>query len=122
MFVNKHCKSIKIDATFIKDGKPPISKLNSCNYIYQFKCPCLKSYIGRTKRVLRIRAQENTFSRAKKTYYHLHRCPIYIKKLQEYEKINLPPKAGAHLTTKIRDNFFMGYFKGVLVAGIEFFR
>ena len=75
-------KSIKIGATFIKDGKPPISKLNSCNCIYQFKCPCLKSYVGRTKRVLRIRAEEHrTFSRAKKTYYHPHRCHIYIKKL-----------------------------------------
>ena len=35
-------KSIKIGVTFIRDGKPAISKLNSCNCIYQFKCPCLK--------------------------------------------------------------------------------
>ena len=68
--------------------------------------------VGRTKRVLRIRAEEHrTFSRAKKTYYYIHRCPVYVKKLLEHEKIHRPPKSSAHFKTKVRDNFFMDHFK-----------
>ena len=70
-------KSIKIGSLYIKDSKPVIPKLDTCNLIYQFKCTCNKSYVGRTKRVIRIRGEEHrTFSRAKKTYYHMHRCPV----------------------------------------------
>jgi hypothetical protein len=80
-------KSIKIGSLYIKDSKPVIPKLDTCNLIYQFKCTCNKSYVGRTKRVIRIRGEEHrTFSRAKKTNYHMHRCPIYVKKLREYMK------------------------------------
>jgi hypothetical protein len=58
-------KSMKIGSLFIKDSKPEISKLDTCNRIYQFKCTCHKSYVGRTKRVIRIRAEEHrTFSSA----------------------------------------------------------
>ena len=105
-------KSIKMKSLYIKNSKPFICKLDTCNVIYQFQCTCNKSYVGRTKRVLRIRAEEHrTFSRAKKTYYHIHRCPVYVKKLLEYEKIHIPPKSGAHFKTKVRDKFFMDHFK-----------
>ena len=105
-------KSIKMGTTFIKHLKRSISKLNFCNCVYQFICPCAKSYKGRTKRVLRIRAQEHlTFSRAKKTYYYLHRCPTYVWKLLEYEENHLTSKSGAAFQTKLRDEFFMGYLK-----------
>ena len=105
-------KSIKIGSLYIKHSKPEIPKLDNCNLIYHFKCPCSKSYVGRTKRVLRIRAEEHrTFSRAKKTYYHIHKCPIYVKKLIEYEKVHLPPRSGSHFRTKVRDHFFMDHFK-----------
>ena len=84
-------KSIKIKSLYTKNSKPFICKLDTCNVIYQFRCNCNKSYVGRTIRVLRIRAAEHrTFSRDKNTNYHIHRCPVYIKKLLEYEKIHKP--------------------------------
>ena len=103
-------KSIKIGTTFIKHLKRPISKLNSCNCVYQFICPCSKSYVGRTKRVLQIRAQEHrTFSRAKKTYNHLQRCPsgaappmlknyLNMKKIisSQSQELTLKPKSGTN--------------------------
>ena len=33
-------KSIKIKSLYIKDSKPPFCKLETCNVIYQLRCPC----------------------------------------------------------------------------------
>ena len=105
-------KSIKIKSLYIKDSKPPFCKLETCNVIYQFRCPCNKSYVRRTKRVLRIWAEEHrTFSRSKNNYYHIHRCPVYLKKLLAYEKTHIPPKSGYNFKLKVRDQFFMDHFK-----------
>ena len=74
-------KSLKFRNIFVKYSKPPYSKLETCFLCYKFKCTCNSCYVGRTKRVLRARAENHrTFSYAKKTYYHINRCPVYVKK------------------------------------------
>jgi hypothetical protein len=58
-------------------------------------------YLILTKRVLQARIKEHrTFSKAKKTYYHIHRCPVYVKKLLKFEKKYFTPKSTHHLQEK----------------------
>ena len=41
-------KSLKFRNIFIKDGKPPYSKLKCCFLCSKFKCTCNSFYVGRT--------------------------------------------------------------------------
>ena len=34
------------------------------------------------------------------TYHHIYRCPVYVKKLLEFEKIHFTPKSTHHLQEK----------------------
>ena len=105
-------KSLKFRNIFIKDGKPPYSKLKCCFLCYKFKCTCNSCYVGRTKKVLRVRAEQHrTFSYAKKTYYHINRCPVYVKKLREFEEIHFTKKSTITYKKKMRDKFFMEHFE-----------
>jgi hypothetical protein len=106
-------KFIRIENIYKKDGKAEASKLDSCYLIYKFLCTCSKCYVGRTECTLfKKRANEHKqFSRAKKLYYHIHRCPVYVKKLLEYEKLHIPPKSTQTFIKKVRDKFYMSHFK-----------
>ena len=42
-------KSICIENIYKKDGRPEVSKLDSCYLIYKFLCTCSKCYVGRTQ-------------------------------------------------------------------------
>jgi hypothetical protein len=85
-------KSMRIKQIFSKDGKPVTTKENSCFLCYKFKCTCTSSYVGRTKKRLHVRmGQHRTFSYAKKTYYHLNRCPVYVKNFENLKKFTLLP-------------------------------
>ena len=105
-------KTLTTEQIYKKDSKAEYSKLDSCNLIYKFLCTCSKCYVGRTKCTLKIRAnQHKQFSRAKKTYYHIHRCPVYVKKLLAYEKEHIPPKSTQTFIKGVRDKFYMSHFK-----------
>jgi hypothetical protein len=66
----------------------------------------------RTKGTLKIRAdQHKQFSRAMKIYYHMHRCPVYVKKLLAYEKVHIPSKSTQTFIKGVRDKFFMSHYK-----------
>ena len=66
----------------------------------------------RTICTLKTRAnQHKQFSRAKKLYYHIHRCPVYVKKLREYERIHIPPKSTSTFVRGVTDKFYMSHFK-----------
>ena len=99
-----------IEQIFVKHTKPVYSKLDSSYLIYKFLCTCSKCYGGRTKCTLRKRANEHKqFSRAKKIYYHIHRCPVFVKKLLEYKKIHIPPKSTQTFIKKVRDDFYIPF-------------
>ena len=95
---------MKVKHIFIKDSKPACSKLKSCFLCYKFTCTCSSSYVGRTKKQLQVRAEQHrTFSYAKKTYYHINRCPVYVKKLREFEDLHCTPKSTITFKKKLRD-------------------
>lgn len=112
LYVRFAYKTLTTEQIYKKDSKAEYSKLDSCNLIYKFLCTCSKCYVGRTKCTLKIRAnQHKQFSRAKKTYYHIHRCPVYVKKLLAYEKEHIPPKSTQTFIKGVRDKFYMSHFK-----------
>ena len=41
----------------------------------------------------------------------IHRCPVYFKKLREYEIIHIPPKSTLTFIRGVRDKFYMSHFK-----------
>ena len=49
--------------------------------------------------------QHRTFSYAEKTYYHINQCPVYVKKLREFEEIHFTAKATITYKKKMRDKF-----------------
>ena len=103
---------MRIKQIFSKDGKPVTSKENSCFLCYKFKCTCNSSYVGKTKKRLHVRMEQHrTFSYAKKTYYHINRCPVYVKKLREFEDFHCTPKSTITFKKKLRDKFFMDHFE-----------
>ena len=92
-----------------------------CFLCYKFKCTCNSCYVGRTKKVLRVRAEQHrTFSYAKKTYYHINRCPVYVKKLREFEEIHFTKKSTITYKKKMRDKFFMEHFE-IVQKNFRFF-
>ena len=55
--------------------------------------------------------QHRTFSYAEKTYYHINQCPVYVKKLREFEEIHFTAKSTITYEKKMRDKFFMDHFE-----------
>ena len=52
-------KNVKISRLFIPKTKPIVPKLLITGSVYNYKCFCLKKYIGESKRPLIIRIQEH---------------------------------------------------------------
>ena len=111
-------KSIKITTLFVKKSKPQLSKLDTCNLIYHFLCPCKQSYVGRTKRVLRIRAQEHrTLSRAKKLTIIFIGALYMLKNSTNMKKFISHQKLDLIAAQKLETNFLwtiLKYYKKTL--------
>ena len=111
-------KSIKITTRFVKNSKPQLSKLDTCNLIYHFLCPCKQSYVGRTKRVLRIRVQEHrNFSRATKLTIIFIGAHIYVKNSTNMKKFIFHQKLDLIAAQKLETNFLwtiLKYYKNTL--------
>jgi hypothetical protein len=44
-------------------------------------------------------------------YSYIHRCPVYVKKLREYERIHIPRKSTQTFIRGVRNKFYMSHFK-----------
>ena len=65
-----------------------------------------------TARTIKARATEHRNpSSAKGIYYHIHSCPDYITRLNQFEQDNLKPTDGKRAKKKLKDQFFMQHFR-----------
>ena len=65
-----------------------------------------------TARTIKARATEhrNPYS-TKGINYHIHSCPDYITRLNQFEQDNLKPTDGKRAKKKLKDQFFMQHFR-----------
>ena len=106
-------EGIKLSNLFSADAKPKQNdEIQTTNCVYHFKCRCLSHYVGMTARTIKARATEHRNpSSAKGIYYHIHSCPDYLTRLDQFEKDNLKPTDGKRAKKKLKDKFFMQHFK-----------
>ena len=87
--------NVKLSRYYTPRLKCSIPMLEKSGVVYKFLCPCSKSYIGETKRVVRIRISEHykiqtnqnpndPKNRKKTVYQHINSCPVFQLKLSEY--------------------------------------
>ena len=75
-------KNVKISRLFFPKTKPIIPKLLVTGSVYNYKCFCLKKYIGESKRPLITRIQEHQQS-SRKTAICLHN--LFIKECPDFQ-------------------------------------
>ena len=81
--------TIKLESVTSPRLKPKKPLLLTTNCIYEFECPCQKTYIGETKRILWERIKEHRRDKTSHVFQHTTQCPVYNQKC--FEKYNVDP-------------------------------
>ena len=69
--------TIKLESVTSPRLKPKKPLLLTRNYIYEFECPCQKTYKGETKRILWERIKEHRRGKTLHVIQHTTQCPVY---------------------------------------------
>ena len=81
--------TIKLESITSPRLKPKKPLLLTTHCIYEFECPCQKTYIGETKRILWERIKEHRTDKKSHIYEHYKNCPVYNAKF--FEKYEVDP-------------------------------
>ena len=81
--------TIKLSSITSPRLKPKKTLMLTTACIYEFECPCQKTYIGETKRILWERIKEHRTDKKSHIFKHYKTCPVYNQKF--FEKYNVDP-------------------------------
>ena len=97
MYINLCYRSRKITQLYSHPFKPIPNIFTTTNCVYKFQCMCSYAYIGHSKIMLKIRAQEhNQRCKSLGVLKHILKCETYKNRkkhfLNEFKNILLPLK------------------------------
>ena len=97
------------------------------NCIYEFECPCQKTYIGETKRIIWERIKEHRTDKHSHVFTHNQNCPVCNQKIFEKYEVDLDNAPDNICRDFIKDKFkileknlvhtqFRKTFEGLLIT------
>ena len=107
-------KPIKLSSVCTPKLKRPVPEILKNGAIYKFTCAenCLQSYIGESKRLLKVRIAEH-FQESRKSaiYHHTKNCDYFQRNLT----LELAKKPNAKPTEKfqIRQAYYQSHFRAI---------